>query len=259
MLRASICASALFLCERGTSRSPIRDRVRGTKPWQQLASARSADGVELTLRGRGDEYLICAGGRDLMSTGDEDSSRALAALGCEGLLEKKDARVLVGGLGMGYTLAEALRQLGENAIVEVAELVPCVVEWSREYLGYLSGNPLDDPRTVLHQEDVALPIGRAQSAYDAIMLDVDNGPDALAHEGNMALYGPQGLRAARRALRPGGVFAVWSFSDDPAFTRRLGAEGFEAKAHRVSGSRRGRGRYHWIWIARPKKSWAPPR
>lgn len=193
-----------------------------------------------------------------MSSDDEESSRALAAMSCEAV-GKKDVRVLVGGLGMGYTLAEALQQLGTNAVVEVAELVPCVVEWSRKYLGHLSGNPLDDPRTVLREEDVALAIARAKSAYDAIMLDVDNGPDALAHESNAALYGPEGLRAARRALRPGGVLAVWSFSDDPAFTRRLGAAGFEAKAHRVTGSRRGRGRYHWIWLARPRASSRRPR
>jgi len=188
-----------------------------------------------------------------MSSDDEDSSRALAAMVCE-RVERKDARVLVGGLGLGYTLAEALQRLDRDAIVEVAELVPCIVDWSRRYVGHLAGNPLDDPRTVLREEDVAISISRAPSVYDAIMLDVDNGPDALAHAGNQALYGHEGIRAARRALRPGGVFAVWSFSDDPAFTRRLSTSGFDAKAHRVSGSRRGRGRHHWIWLARPKTS-----
>jgi spermidine synthase len=183
-----------------------------------------------------------------MSSHDETSSRALAALGLEGL--RKDARVLIGGLGLGYTAAEALERLSENAIVEVAELVPAVVDWSRRYVGHLAGSPLDDPRTVLLNEDVAVSLQRSRSAYDAILLDVDNGPEDLAHESNAALYTPEGLRAARRALRPGGALAVWSFSDDRAFTRRLRAAGFDTTVHRVLGSRRGRGRYHWIWVAR---------
>jgi spermidine synthase len=183
-----------------------------------------------------------------MSSHDEDSSRALAALGCEGL--RTDARILIGGLGLGYTLAAALERISSDAVVEVAELVPGVVDWSRRYVGHLAGHPLDDPRTVLRTEDVAISLRRARSVYDAVLLDVDNGPDPLAHEGNAALYEPEGLRMIRRALRPGGVLALWSFSDDAAFTRRLRAVGFQAEAHRVPGSRRGRGRHHWIWLAR---------
>lgn len=218
------------------------------RPWEEVARTRGPDGVELVLRRRGDECLVCAGGRDLMSSHDEESSRALATLGCEGL--RKDARVLVGGLGLGYTLAAALERLSPDAIVEVAELVPGVVEWSRMHVGHLAGNPLDDPRTVVRIEDVVITLRRASSVYDAVLLDVDNGPDPLAHEGNAALYEAEGLRTIRHALRPGGVLGLWSFSDDPAFTRRLRAVGFQAEARRVTGSRRGRGRHHWIWIAR---------
>lgn len=218
------------------------------QPWVEVARSYGPDGVELVLSTRGSECLVRAGGRDLMSSHDEGSARALAALGCEGL--RKDARVLIGGLGLGYTLSEALNRVSANAIVEVAELVPGVVEWSRTRIGHLAGNPLDDPRAVLLEEDVAISLRRARSTYDALLLDVDNGPDDLAHAGNAALYELDGLRIARRALRPGGVLAVWSFSDDREFTRRLRAVGFEAEARRVPGSRRGRGRHHWIWVAR---------
>jgi spermidine synthase len=219
------------------------------KPWEELARTRAPDGLELVLRRRGDECLVCVAGRDLMSSRDAGSSRALAVLGCEGL--QKKARVLVGGLGLGSTLGAALELLSADSIVEVAELVPGVVEWSRKYVGHLAGHPLDDARTVVRIEDVAVVLRRARSVYDAVLLDVDNGPDHLAHEGNAALYEPEGLRMIQRALRPGGVLALWSFSDDAAFTRRLAAVGMQAKVHRVDGDRSsGRGRHHWIWVAR---------
>lgn len=203
------------------------------------------------LRARGDEYLIIAGGRDLMSSRDEASSRALASLGCAGL--RPDARVLVGGLGLGFTTAEALAQLGAGAVVETAELVPCVAQWSRELVGHLAGHPLEDPRAVLRMEDVALAIGGAKSVYDAILLDVDNGAEALAHEANDALCAPAGLRAAHRALRPGGTLAVWMFDEDRAFERRLRAAGFEARTEQVQGAA-GRGRFHYVAVGRRKDS-----
>lgn len=154
---------------------------------------------------------------------------------------------------MGYTLRAALDHTGPAARVEVAELVDAVARWNREYLGELAGKPLDDPRASLYVGDVRDRIAAEPDFFDAILLDVDNGPDALAHDANDAIYGHAGLAAARRALRPGGVFAVWSFSDDKAFTRRLRRQGFEAKLHRVSASRKGRGRHHFVWVAvRPK-------
>lgn len=219
-------------------------------PWKSIATAEAPDGTALELRRRGDEYLIAADGHDLMSSDDGDSARALADLGCAHIAAGDPARVLVGGLGMGYTLRAALACVGPAAVVEVAELVAAVAEWNRVELAGLAGHPLRDPRSRLQVGDVRAPIRAARAHYDAILLDVDNGPDALAHAANETLYSAAGLTAAREALRPGGVLAVWSFSDDPRFTRRLERAGFVVRVHRVSGSRRGRGRHHRVWVAR---------
>ncbi len=219
-------------------------------PWKKIADAAAPDGVPLTLQKRGDEFLIRAAGRDLMSSLDDGSSRALASLGCRHISPSAPARVLVGGLGMGFTLAEVLRSVGPRATVEVAELAPAVVEWNRAQLGDLAGKPLDDPRTELSICDVAEAISRRPGWWDAILLDVDNGPCALAHQTNQSLYGGSGLARAYRALRRGGMFAVWSFGDDRAFTKRLEQRGFDVAVERVEGSRKGRGRRHVIWLAR---------
>lgn len=221
-------------------------------PWEKLARGKAPDGQVLELRRRGHEYLIYAGGYDLMSSEDDASSIALSELGCAHLAGKNDARVLVGGLGMGYTLRAALDRLSDGAVVEIAELVPAVVEWNREWLGELADRPLDDPRTTLVMGDVRSPIRKAKGRYDAILLDVDNGPDALAHKQNDGLYSERGIDEAFVALRTGGVFGVWSFDDEPKFTRRLQKRGFVVKTHRISASRKGRGRYHQIWIAKKK-------
>ena len=219
-------------------------------PWEHIGKGSAPDGTVLELRRRGREYLILAAGYDLMSSEDDVSSRALANLGCAHLDARVPARVLVGGLGMGFTLRAALDGVGPSACVEVAELVPVVAEWNRGLLSELAGKPLDDERAVLHLEDVGARIRRAQSAYHAILLDVDNGPDALAHADNQALYSQLGVKEAWSALVPGGVFGVWSFSDDKPFTARLGRQGFRVEVHRMSASRKGRGRYHYVWVAR---------
>ena len=220
------------------------------RPWEKVANAEAPDGVPLELRRRAEEYLIAAGGHDLMSSEDEGSSRALAELGCDHLHQTDAARVLVGGLGMGYTLRAALDKTGPDARVEVAELVPAVVSWNRQWLGDLAGQPLQDPRTELHIGDVIARIRAARSDYHAILLDVDNGPAVLAHQTNRALYSQPGLAATWAALRPGGVLGVWSYSDDHRFSARLTRQGFASQLHRVPGSRKGRGRHHWIWVAR---------
>jgi len=219
-------------------------------PWEQIASGEAPDGKRLELRRRGAEYLIVAGGYDLMSSEDEGSSRSLAEFGCAHIAREQRARVLVGGLGMGYTLRAALDAVGSRARVDVSELVPVVTEWNRDVLGALAGAPLDDARAELHIGDVRACIDGAEGRYDAILLDVDNGPASLAHRQNDALYGKRGLAAAWAALRPGGALGVWSFSDDRRFTQRLERQGFSVAVRRVTGSRKGRGRYHVIWVAR---------
>ena len=224
------------------------------KPWEKLASTNAPDGELIELRRRGHEYVIYAGGYDLMSSEDDASSIALSELGCKHLSGQPSACVLVGGLGMGYTLRAALDRVTKSSVVEIAELVSGVVDWNREWLGDLAGKPLDDPRTKLLLGDVAKPIAAAKNKYGAILLDVDNGPDSLAHAANDNLYSKSGIERAFRALRPGGVLGVWSFDDDKGFTKRLGKAGFIVTTHKVSASKKGRGRYHQIWTAKKPKS-----
>jgi spermidine synthase len=183
-----------------------------------------------------------------MSSRDDVSARALTKIGCAALPRRAGLRVLIGGLGMGYSLAEACAVLPADAEIEIAELIPAVVEWNRGPLAELAGRPLDDPRVRVHEADVAALIEGAHARWDAILLDVDNGPDPLAHDHNARLYGGRGLRAAFRALRAGGVYAVWSYSDTGSFATKLRAAGFEASVERVPNRGRDRGRTHAIWL-----------
>ncbi|HSX62891.1 MAG TPA: hypothetical protein VLF18_22125 [Tahibacter sp.] len=214
-------------------------------------------GGELRLFRDGEHYVIkLADGGDLMSTRQHGSEEALAQLACARIAARPGARVLVGGLGLGYTLAAALQNLGADAEVTVAELVPGVVTWNRELLGDFAGQPLRDARTRVHVGDVAALIHGARQRWDAILLDVDNGPDGLSQAANARLYGTNGLRAAHAALRAGGgsdatppgVLAVWSAHPDPRFTQRLQGSGFtvEEIPARALGKR---GMRHLIWLA----------
>lgn len=180
--------------------------------------------------------------------GSED---ALAELACQPVANRNDPRVLIGGLGMGFTLRAALNNMGKNAEVVVAEIVPSVVKWNRTHLADLAERPLDDPRTVVRESDVRLVIKEATESYDAIMLDVDNGPDALTHEGNDRLYSKSGIAAAIKALKPGGLLAVWSAEPDAAFTKRLRGAGLKVREETVR-ARRNKGRRHTIWVAEKK-------
>ncbi|MEZ4384572.1 MAG: MnmC family methyltransferase [Nannocystaceae bacterium] len=221
------------------------------RPWETLAEADAPDGERLVLRRRGHEYLIVVGGWDLMSSRDDTTARALSTIGVDALGRRAGARVLIGGLGMGYTLAAACEALPSDAHIEVAELVPAVVEWNRGPLADLAGRPLEDPRVEVFVGEVAARIKAAEAGeFDAILLDVDNGPEPLAHEENAWLYGRAGLREAHRVLRPGGVYAVWSYSAEGRFKRTLKAAGFDASVHKVANRGRDRGRTHAIWLGR---------
>lgn len=209
---------------------------------------------ELGLYQRGADYFIrIVGGQDLMNTRAHASEDALGRLACAGLDRKVSARVLIGGLGMGFTLAAALQGLASDAEVVVAEIVPGVVEWNRGVLGPFSGRPLDDRRIRVHMVDVTRLVEREGSGFDAIVLDVDNGPDGLTRASNAWLYSTAGLAVLFRALRPGGTLAIWSAGPDRAFTARLRSAGFDVdetivRAHAGKGSR------HVIWTARRSRS-----
>jgi spermidine synthase len=216
--------------------------------WEPLGVARvpSGDG-ELRLMRRGAEFSIFAGAIELMSSRLSGSEEALGSLTCARLKGRADPHVLIGGLGMGFTLRTALATLGPDAAVTVAELVPEVIAWARGPLAAIHGDSLSDPRVALFEGDVADLIGGAQSTYDAILLDVDNGPEGLMRKANDDLYDAYGLRQAHAALRPGGILAVWSSAPHPAFTQTLRAVGLEDL--RVWAKGRPGGARHVIWLA----------
>lgn len=219
-------------------------------PWTLLDRASLPNShEEIRLVQRGDEYAIRVANYELMNSRVHGSEEALADLAFAKLDGRSPVRVLIGGLGLGYTLAAALRGIDERGEVVVAELVPAVVKWNRGPLARLAGRPLDDPRSRIVEGDVARVIREDRSGFDAILLDVDTGPRALTHEDNRQLYDVAGLRATYDALRPRGVLAVWSSAPDPAFTRRLSEAGFEVEEVRAR-ARNERGRAHYIvWVA----------
>ena len=226
-------------------------------PWVHLDTATVPDdGGELRLMRRGEEYSIMSGAIELMNSRLSGSEEALATLVADRLKDRPAARVLIGGYGMGFTLRAALAAFGPEATVTVAELLPAVLAWARGPMAHLSAGCLDDPRVRVVEGDVGGPIGSAEAAFDAILLDVDNGPEGLSRAANDRLYDRDGLEAARRALRPGGILAVWSSAPSPAFTQRLRQAGYRAEEHRVRARRNGGGARHMIWLASAR--WETP-
>lgn len=219
------------------------------KPWEKLATASTPDGGWLELRHHDGEYVIRADGYDLMTSRMHGSEDAMMSLACP--QPAKGACVLVGGLGMGYTLRATLDLLPAQASVVVGELIPEVIEWNRGPLGALANRPLDDPRTEVAPGDVAKVIRDSESRFDAILLDVDNGPDALTQRANFWLYTRAGLAAIHRALRPKGALAVWSVGDDATFERRLRGAGFEPSTHHVT-AHGSRGKRQVVFIGRKR-------
>lgn len=197
-----------------------RDVDRATmRPLQIVERAHAADATEFTLANRGDEWLVSAGGRILMSSRMHHSEEELARRAL--MQATTPTRVLIGGLGMGYTAAAALQGLGPEGHVTVAELLPALVEWNRTHLGHLAGHPLRDARCEVVTADVFDVISRAAGAFDVIVLDVDNGPIALSSESNQRLYSARGVRHCLSALRPGGILGVWSAAPSATFEQRL--------------------------------------
>ena len=209
--------------------------------------AEMPDGGEIRLIRRGSEYSIMLGATELMNSRLSGSEEALARLACEWIASRPDPRILIGGLGMGFTLRAALAELGEGAKVTVAELVPAVVRWARGPMAHLFEGSLEDPRVAIVEADVGALIAPG-AAYDAILLDVDNGTEGLTRAANDRLYDREGLKRARAALAPGGVLAIWSSAPDRPFSQRLARAGFavEEVVARARGDRGGR---HVIWLA----------
>ncbi len=222
-------------------------------PWIQLDSAQiPGEAGELRLKQRGSEFSIMLGSNELMNSRLSGSEEALATLSYDKLKGRPRPSILIGGLGMGFTLRAALAVVPKDATIVVAELVPAVVSWARGPMAEVFKGCLDDPRVDIHQGDVSELIRSSRAKFDAILLDVDNGPDGLTRQSNDGLYDFAGLKAAREALRPGGVLAVWSSGPDASFTRRVRDSGFavEAVNSRANGKRGGA--RHVIWLAQKK-------
>ena len=219
-------------------------------PWKSLDSAQVPDGsAQMCLYARGGEYSIRVNGCELMNSRVHGSEDALAEFACARIGSRPSPRILIGGLGMGFTTAAALQRLDGEGRVLVAELLPKVVEWNLKFLGELNGHPLKDPRVTVQETDVSLILKSENQAFDAILLDVDNGPAGLTRTGNNWLYGEAGAKAAFAALKPAGVLAVWSAGPDPAFARRLRRVGFQVEEFGVRARGPAGGSLHTIWIA----------
>ena len=217
------------------------------KPWEMLATTIAPDGSRFELLRHDDIYVIYANGNEVMTSYSHCSEDAMMSLACPS--PRADACILIGGLGMGYTLAATLDLLPPGGSVVVSELVPEVVEWNRGPLGPLAGHPLDDPRTDLIVGEVADVIRDSKSRFDAVLLDVDNGVDSLTRAHNSYLYTAEGLAAAHRSLRPDGALAIWSAGTERTFESRLRAAGFTASTHPIRG-RGKRGGHYFVFVGR---------
>jgi spermidine synthase len=219
-------------------------------PWEKLDTTRipGTEG-ELRLMRRGTEFSIMLGTNELMNSRLSGSEAALATLAAKKIEAIKNPVVLIGGLGMGFTLRAALGVLGKKARIEVAELVPAVVAWARGPMAEIFGDSLSDPRVSIRETDVTEIIRSSRATFDAVLLDVDNGPEGLTRQANDGLYDSGGLGSAHTALRTGGVLAVWSSGPNPAFAKRLRGAGFDVNEVNVRATGRGGGARHIIWIA----------
>ncbi len=218
-------------------------------PWKLLDSAKVPGGNELRLWQRGEEFSIRLGRDELMNSRIHGSEEELATLACERVGDRAIPSLLIGGLGMGFTLRAALDALKKESTVVVAELMPAVIAWNKGPLAPLTGNSLEDPRVRLIEGDVGEAIRAQADAYDAILLDVDNGPEGLTRTANDGLYDLAGLAAARTALKSGGVLLVWSAGEDQKFTQRLRRSGFEVEVVRTRARGAEGGAKHVIWVA----------
>jgi spermidine synthase len=219
-------------------------------PWTSIERTQTPDGTRLELLSRGEHFSIRVNGQLLMNSRVHDSEETLAELALGALTTQREAaQVLVGGLGFGYTLAAALARLGPAASVCVSEISPAIIAWNRDLLAHLNGRALDDPRVVVLEGDVCDVFRSPQRSFDAILLDVDNGPRAVGRPSNGWLYSPPGLAAIRGALNPGGVLAIWSAGPEVSFSERLRQAQFSVVLQRVRSHRARTQERHFIWLA----------
>ena len=217
-------------------------------PRQRVATAQIPGGGEMVLVRRGGDHMILVEREELMSSRMSGSEEALATMTLA-RLNAPAPHLLIGGYGMGFTLRAALAEIPAAGRITVVELIPDIIDWARGPMAEMTGGCLDDPRVTIRIGDVADAIADARGTYDAILLDVDNGPDGLVRAGNNRLYSPTGLAAARAALRPGGVLTIWSAGADAAFTRRLREAGFGVEEETVRARSNGKGPRHHLWFA----------
>ena len=228
------------------------------KPRVKKASSMTPDGGEMVLYQHDHDFSIIVNGEDLMHSRRHESEFELARLGCAHLVGRKRAiRVLIGGLGMGYTLCQTLDMLGPEARVVVGELVPAVAQWNREFFGRLNDNPLADQRVELKIGDIVEIVSEAKNTFDTILLDVDNGPEAMTDSGNLRLYGHEGILACRRALRKKGCLAVWSAKPNKDFEELLMGCGFHVRRYRAPAHKGKNARSNFIYVASENKSILP--
>jgi len=218
-------------------------------PRELIATAQVPDGEELRLYRHGRDFMIVLDRNELMSTRQRGSEEALATMTCARIAATPRPHVLVGGYGMGFTLRAALAALPADATVTVAEVLPDIIEWARGPMAEVAAGCLDDPRVHLVVGDVVKVIDTSPGTFDAILLDVDNGPDGLVRPDNNRLYSRRGLATAGEALRPGGVLAIWSAARDERFVRRLHEAGFAVDEITVRARSNGKGAKHVIWFA----------
>jgi len=228
------------------------------KPRVRIATARTPDGSEMVIYQHGRDFSIMINGQDLMNSRQHESELELARLGCAHLVGRKAPRILVGGLGMGYTLRQALDMLSPHAQVVVGELLGAVVEWNREFFGELNGRPLGDERVDVKTGDIVNLISRSKGRFDAILLDVDNGPSAMTDSGNRRLYGRKGIQACRRALRKQGCLAVWSAEPSKKFEQLLMRCSFHVRRFRASAYKGSKSQSRFVWVASEDKIILPP-
>jgi len=228
------------------------------KPLKKLATAKTPDGGEMVLYQHDRDFSIQINGQGLMNSRQHRSEMELARLGCTHLSGRAAPRVLIGGLGMGYTLRQTLDMLGPDANVIVCELLTAVVDWNREFLGELNGQPLEDKRTELITGDILQLLSRSKGKFDAILLDIDNGPSAITDSGNQRLYSPAGIQACRRALRKQGCLAIWSAEPSKAFERLLMSCQFHVRRYKLHAYKESKKKSLFVWVATEDKTILPP-